>query len=331
MATLNIVRRFLAYEDGVSSNNPQRRPFDWSRPVQAIPVNHPACAPYGIQPLASVEIFDGTRTLGYNSATQYSLTVSSLASNRYRLKWTGVGTAPAFRTARTVAFGGGGTPVVTVTVAQQLNQSVAVTSSAGAIFGNVVAGDVVYIPGLTTGDSASIFDSMNEGFWSVLSATASQLVLARNPGEVYSAKSEVATIVSDTSFQVFSAAGVQLDDILSLVSGFTTALLQNYEIVAVTADSIEFLSGTTLPPLATVVPGAGSIVIFSDAKSWLYVETDQNISVSLNGNTSTFNVEPWQSGDSERPGSFELTGTAYSLTITNKSTVTATVKVLSAE
>ena len=331
MATLSIVNRFLAYEDGVSSNNPQQRPFDWSRQMQSIPVDNAACMPYRVQPLAQLEVFDGTRTLGYNAATQYSLAVLNTTSNRYRLKWTGVGNAPAFKAARTVTFGGGGSPAITVTVACQLNQSVAVTSSAGSIFGACTAGDTVFIPGLSTGDPASVFDTLNEGYWSVLSATASLLMLARAPGAVYSARSEVATILADTSFQVFSSAGVQLDDTLSLVSGFSPVLLQNYEIVAVTANALEFLSGTTVPPIASVVPGVGSIVVFSDAKSWMALETDQNISVSLNGGTKAFDVEPLLAGDPSKVGMFQLTGTVYSLIVTNKSTLPATIKILSAE
>jgi hypothetical protein len=148
---------------------------------------------------------------------------------------------------------------------------------------------------------------------------------------VYSAKSEVATILADTSFQVFSSAGVQLDDTLSLVSGFSPVLLQNYEIVAVTANALEFLSGTTVPPIASVVPGTASVVVFSDAKSWMALETDQNISVSLNGGTKSFDVEPLLAGDPNKVGMFQLTGTVYSLIVTNKSTLPATIKILSAE
>ena len=317
----------LAYEDQSSTNNPQQRPFDWSRILQGIPVDNPACDPFRVLPLQSVTLFDGTRSISADGTTRYSLSVLNTALNRYRLKWTGVGTAPVFRTDRVVDFA----PPSTITITPQLNQSVAVTASAGAIFGAVLPGDVVFIPGVSTGDGTGIFDSLNEGFWSVLDATVSQLILVRNPGQVYSAKAETVHIVSNASFQVFTSTGVQLDDTLSLVSGFTASLLQNYEIVAVTANAIEFLSGVTLPPIASIMPGAGAIVIFSNAKSFVYVESDQNLGLTLNNNTGTFPVEPLLAGDPNKVGLFQLMGTVYKLVVTNKSTQSATVKVLSAE
>jgi hypothetical protein len=241
-----------------------------------------------------------------------------------------VGTAPTFRTDRAVNFLSG-TPPATITVTPQLNQSVAVTTNAGAVFGSVVAGDVVYIKGLSTGDSASIFDPLNEGVWSVLDATATQLILARNPGTVYAAKAQTVTVTWNASLQVFSSDGVQLDDTLSLVSGFSAALLQNYEIVAVTADMLEFVSGTTLPNITSIIPGSNSIVIFSNAKSFIAIETNQNLNISLNGSTASFTVEPLLSGDPNKPGVFQLMGTVYSLMATNKSTQPATVRVISTE
>lgn len=265
MSTLSITNRFLAYEDDGATNNPTKKAFDWSSQIQGLPIDSPACEPFRIQPLAQVQIFDGTRILGYDALTEYSLQPLNTASNLYRLKWTGIGASPAFRTDRAVSFA----PSSTITVTPQLNQSVAVTASDGAVFGSVVAGDIVYIPGLSTGDSASIFDPLNEGVWGVLSATSSILILGRGPGAVYSSLAQTVTITDNVSFQVFSSDGVQLDDTLSLVAGFSPTLLQNYEIINITANSLDFVSGSTLPPIATIVPGLNSIVVFSNAKSWI--------------------------------------------------------------
>jgi hypothetical protein len=331
MSILSITNRLLAYDDASgSTNNPTQRAFDWSRQTQGIPCDNPASEPFRIPPLQQVQIFDGTRTIASDNTTQYSLAVLNVAPNRYRLSFTGVGTDPAFRTDRAVDFLSGSNPK-TITVTPQLNQSIAVTASAGSVFSGVVPGDVVYIPGLSTGDPAGIFDPLNEGVWSVLDATTTKLTLARNPGTVYASKAETVTIVDNYSFQVFSSAGVQLDDTLSLVSGFSVALLQNYEIVSVTSDAIEFISGTTLPNIASIVPGSNSIVIFSNAKSFVYLETNQRLDVSLNGNSSTFSVEPLLAGDPSKAGVFQLNGTVYTLIVTNKSTQPATVRVISTE
>ena len=330
MAILSFTNRLLAYDDQGSTNNPAQRSFDWSRQMQGIPVDNASCMPFRIPPLQQVQIFDGTRTIAADDTTQYSLAVLNVAPNRYRLKCTGVGTAPCFRAARSVNFLTG-TPPYTINVASQLNQAVVVTASAGAIFGSVVAGDVVYISGLSTGDSVGPFDPLNEGIWSVLDATSSHLTLARNPGTVYAASAETVTIASNTAFQVFSSAGVQIDDTLALVSGFSVALLQNYEIVSVTANALEFISGTTLPNIASIIPGNNAIVVFSNAKSFVYLESDQVIDVALNNSNSSFTIEPILAGDPNKIGAFQLNGTVYSLLILNKSTQPATVRVISVE
>lgn len=325
MPTLSLTSRFLAYEDVGATNNPEQRPFDWTRKIQSIPVENPATEPHRIAPLQSATLFTGVRTLTADNTTQYDLSVSPLAANRYRLKWDGTGTAPGFRTARTIDFAAG-----TVTVTPQLNQSVVVTASAGLIFGSVQDGDTVFIPGVSTGDAAGPFDTLNEGFWFVLSATSAQVVLARSPGTVFSAKGETVAVASNTAVQAFSSTGVLVDDILKLSSAFPAALRQSYEIVAITDSFIEFLSGVTLAPLSNAIPGATAVTIYSNAKSWIYLETDQNLDITINGNTA-FAVEPLVAGDPTKIGRFELMGTIYSLAVANASAQTATIRVLSAE
>ena len=330
MATLSITNRYLAFDDAIASNNPQKKNFDWSTQLQGIVVDNPSSTPFRIPAGQCASLFDGTRTIGYDATTAFSLNVLNIAPNRYRLKWTGVGTAPTFRTDRAVSFTS--SPPVTLTITPQLNQAVVITCSLGAIFGSVVVGDIVYIPGQSTGDSSSPFNTLNEGYWSVLHATTTQLTLVRMPNTVYSAKGEVVTIAANSSFQVFSADGVQLDDTLALVQGFDSPLIQNYEIVAVTANSLDFISGTTLANIASVVPGSNSIIIFSDAKSWVALETDQNIDITLNSNsTASFTVEPFLAGDPTKVGTFQLAGTVFSLKVLNKSSTPATVRIFTVE
>jgi len=330
MSILLITNRMMAYDDEVSSNNPRQRPFDWSRQMEGIVVENPSSQPYTIPALQTVSLFSGTRTLGHAADSQYALSVVNTANNRYRLKWTGVGTDPVFRTLRTITWPTP-PPANTITFTVQLNQSVVVTSSAGSIFGDVEEGDVVYIPGISTGDSVGIFNSLNEGYWIVLSAAAASITITRNTGEVFSALTETVTILSGTSFQVFSSLGVQIDDLLQLGSTFPSVVRNTYEIVSVTANAIEFVSGVTLPPITTIVPGSAAIVIYSETKTFIYLETNQNISLTINGAATGISVEPILAGDPNKVGIFQLIGNVYQLSITNRSTQTAKVKLLQAE
>jgi hypothetical protein len=332
MAILSITNRMMAFEDESASNNPRQRPFDWSRQMEGLVVENPSCIPFTIPSLQTVSLFSGIRTTSHAADSQYALSVVNTATNRYRLKWTGVGTNPAFRTLRTVTWPSVIAPDTnTITFTVQLNQSVVVTTNAGSIFGSVVEGDIVYIPGVSTGDSVSVFNTLNEGYWIVLSATATSLVITRDTNEVFSALTETVIITSGASFQVFSVLGVQIDDLLQLSSTFPTVTRNTYEIVSVTCDTIEFVSGITLPPITTIVPGLTSLVVYSEAKSFIYIETNQNISLIINGSATGVDVEPILAGDPNKVGTFQLTGNVFQLSIINKSTQAAKIKLLQAE
>lgn len=326
MAYLNLTSRALAYEDDSATNNPQLRPFDWTRQLLGVPVENPGSYPHSIQPLTTSVIFNGTRTLTYDGTTQFALTAVSNQVGRYRLAYTGTGTAPGFRTARTVASTGG-----TITVTPQVTSSAVFTSSLGAIFGNIVAGDMVYIPGISTGDS-SVFNPMNEGYWSVLYATSTSVTAVRMPGAVFSVQSQTVSITNNSQFQAFSSSGVQVDDVIMLNSTFPVSVINSYEIVSVTAGNVEFLSGQILPSIATIVPGLGSVVIYSDAKNYICIESNQNIGLFINGSVTQIPILPLLPGDSDKIGKYEQLGTTiYSLSVINNSTQLATVRIASAE
>src|SRR6185369_8946909 len=112
---------------------------------------------------------------------------SPLDPSRYRFTSTG-GTNPTLRTGRSIASGG-------VALTFTVNANSTVTVSAGStIFGSVVAGDMVFVPNTTTGDSSNTISIDNSGFWQVLSVTStSVIVLVRPAGSDFSGASETAT------------------------------------------------------------------------------------------------------------------------------------------
>lgn len=324
MSILNATGHLLAFDDLPANNNPQRRLVDWKRSRQGIPVQNPGSQPYQVDGLAELVLFNGSRTLTADNTTQYAVESSPLdASSRYRLAWTGVGTAPGFRTARTVVVG-------TFTMVLNANSTLTVTHSGGAVFGSVLVGDIVFIPGANTGDAA-LFDALNEGEWTVLSATATTLVLARLPGAIFTGAAEVKTTTLPEQFQVYSSAGVQVGDSLDLISGFFPTSLHTYKVIAVTASRVEFVSTVALA-LQTVIPGGSAVRLFSASKRLIYIESDQEVAVKMNGNTDeTCRIEPVLPGDSGLVGWFEKWGTTYSVTIKNRSTVRANIFLISAE
>jgi hypothetical protein len=326
MATLSRTGRILMFDDTPSNRNPSRKHADWVLNVQALPVLVPqGPRDYVLAPGEEVTLFAGARALTPDGSTGYALTLSPLDSSRYRLTWTGAGADPTFRTARTVAASGGN-----LVFALQPNMTVLVTSSLGSIFGAVVTGDDVLVPGVATGDSA-LFNPLNEGEWTVLAASGAQLTLARKPGAAASGASETVAVTAATQFLAFSATGVQAGDRLDLTAGFYASSLRAYPVVAASSLWVEF---TSTLPLAdqTVVPGASALSVYSSAKRYVYLESDQEIAVKLNGNTGENDrVEPILPGDPDSRGWFEKLGTVYSLVVKNRSTATANIMMISAE
>lgn len=325
MATLIRTGRILAFGDNPSNRNPSKRFADWQQDIQGYPVTNPLTEEFKVAPGAEITLFSGIRTLTANGSTNYALSLSTLDPSRYRLTWAGAGTDPTFRTARSVAVA-----ATTLTLTLLANQTLTVTCSAGAVFGAVVVGDIVTIPGVATGDTA-LFDPLNEGDWIVMAATSTTLTLKRDAGTVFSGASEAQAVASNSEFFVYSADGVQVDDILDITAGFTSDTLRSYRVLSVTSKWVEFVS--SLPLAAqTVVPGASGIAFYSSAKRFVYLEADQEIAVKFNGNTGENDrIEPMVAGTESGRGWAEKFGTAYSLVVKNRSTTRATVVLISAE
>jgi hypothetical protein len=323
MPTLNSFFKIVAFDDTNQTNAPKLQAVNWNRDtLQGIPVESPANNEYFLSALASKTIFDGTRTLSYDASSEFSVTLSSLNSNRYRLTWVG-GEDPVFRTNRALSLTGG-----TITITLQANQTAIVTSSLSLAFSGVQVGDDVFIPGVSTGDT-STFSSLNEGHWVVLDATNTQLTLVRETGTVFSGLTETIGVTDNDQFMVYSSTGVQIDDVIQLVSGFSPALLHSYEILSVTYKYIEFESTSPLST-QTVTPGLGSIIIFEQAKRFIYLETNQEIALTINGRL-TPSIIPFLAGDNGKIGPWMTTSIIYSMVITNKSTQEARVRVISVE
>lgn len=324
---LTLISKALGFGDPQPNNDPQLKYFDWSRNQQAVIVNNPRQMSGSVVAGASVIVFDGTRTLTLDSTTAFSVTLSSLgAGTRYRFTWTG-GTNPTLRTDRGLTLTG-----QAVTFSIGANQ-VADVSLGGGTFGSVVVGDVVFIPGVTTGDSAGPFNPQNEGFWSVIAVISSTHVqMVRLPGTSFSGASETQTLSSNTQLVAFSAAGVQPADSVSISAGFSVANQKTFIIDRITSTWFEVVSAAPLATESGKMPGTAGIAFFSAVKRWIRVEVDQQAVLQVNSDTSLNNVlQPIAPGDPQQMGWEEKWGPVYKLTIVNQSASTLNYTMFSAE
>lgn len=186
--------------------------------------------------------------------------------------------------------------------------------------GGVVVGDYVAI-----GDK---FNVLNQGTFQIINVTATsfavEIITGTNEGPIALG----ATFASQV--QIFSSAGVQVGDTLVISGGFSKASWGSYEITAVTAQSVEFSSSSPLPQESSVLTEA--ITIYSNAKTFVYIESDSLLDVILNG-VDIGQIEPFLINNAALPslpqkaipGIFMLKSTVYSLSVTNNGLNTATV------
>lgn len=315
MSQLNLLVFLNAYSDQHSSNNPSLNHFKWNRSLNSVQVGNPQEQPLQLAPGETKTLFNGSRTLAQDNTTEYSIALKPLTSSTYTLSWSG-GTAPNFRTPRST--GADATTQVTVT----LNGPVATfTSTGGTLFNlaGVQVGDSVFV--------GNLFNPLNQGFNKVIAVTSTSFSVA-NPSAFAEGPITLGAGFA-SQIQIFSAAGVQVNDKLVISGGFSSATQGTYVITAVYANAVEFYSTSILPQEGPILTEA--IAIYSNAKQFVYIEADQHCDISING-TNSDDIQPFFSGGLVvAPGLFMRTSTVYSLSVTNVSNSTANVLMLSVE
>jgi hypothetical protein len=326
VATLNLLQTLLAFGDTVQNSNPLRKYFDWSRRLINIPCSNPHSEPYLVPPQTAKLIFDGSRTTAIDGTTAFTTSKNAFSPGTYR--FTNVaGTAPAFRIARALSLA---TKVLTFTNNLDGTSTFSMTNDGSNALTAIQVGDVLFIPGLTTGDTLGPFNTANEGAWTVLVAGSYSLVL--NRVGLYSGVTETQTVTSNPQVIAFSAAGVQIADKVDVSAGFSPSIWNTYTITQVTASWFEISSPNPVPVQASITPGATGMLFYSIVKKWIRIETDQEIAARFNGDATNLNrISPVAAGDAENVGYQEKLGSVYTLYIYNRSLVPANISVWSVE
>lgn len=325
MPKLSITSKVLAFSDPSASSNPLRKNFDCTRAYQ-LSVDSPKSAVEVLPAAGSVTFFNGIRSTTLDGTSAFTVTLNATEPNRYRFTHVG-GTVPGFRTNRLLTLSGQNLTVVT-----NADATVNMTLGGGT-WASTSVGDTVFIPGPTTGDSATPFNLLNEGFWVVLAViSATNLQLMRPAGADFQSADETVAVTANSQVQAFTAAGVQPGDSVEISAGFSPATWRTFEVDRVTQSWFEVIATSPIPLESAKIPGAAGMVFYSSAKCWVRVETDQEIALRLNGvSDDKLRVSPIEPGSTEQIGWFELKGPVWSLVALNKSSQPATVTLFSAE
>lgn len=324
MPTLNINAHLLAFSDAdAGTSQPRFRNIDWAPGRTQLPISTPLNREFDFAPGETRTIFDGTRALGVDGTTEFDLSLNPVRAGVYRLT-ASAGTAPAFRTSRALALTG-----VAVTATVNNNATMEFVAGAGTPFAAVVAGDQVWIPDLTTGDAAgSPFNVLNVGLWNVIAATGTKLTCTRPMGQAFQGATEVVTPAADSEFIAFSSGPVRPGDYMEISAGFSPMSRKTFQLVAVTDSWVEFVSGESLPLETGIIPGAAGLGIYNDAQEFIYIETDQEAVVRLNGSVDNrLRAVPQRVNDLNSRSMLMLTGPVWRLDVVNRN-VTAPMTVL---
>lgn len=322
--TLNITNALLAYQDQIATNNPQLRDFDYTRRLDALQVANPSSGSRTLAPGEAYTLFDGSVSTGLDGGTSViAIALLSGQDARYRLSVT---SGPAgFRTARSPSA------IVACTVAVN-NNATATFDFTGATLTGIVVGDIMRIKGAVLYDTAPYaFNPLNAGLWKIIGVAGTVITAIRPDNDAFSAVVEtVATATADVQF--YSAAGVQVGNKFDVVDSLSEVSRRTYVVADVTPTTIDFVSAVQLPEESGVTYIASSINFYNNAKRMVYIETDQDAAVRLNGASGDHNrIVPIIAGDPKCPGYFNKWGDTFSAVVVNKSVNPLRLQYLTAE
>lgn len=320
MAILKTLVFLQGYEgspsSSCSSSSPSKNFFKWTRENQSS-ISSALSETFQVAPGESQTLFSGTVALTQDGTTQYSIALAPFQSNIYQLINTG-GAAPTFRTPRSI-----GTNATTQVTTSINGPILTYTFTGGTLpsLSSVQVGDNVLI-----GNDFNTLNQGSTGIWQIISLTSTSFSVVNPTGYVEG------PITLGSSFanqvRIFSAAGVQIGDTLIISSGFSPVSWNSYQITQVVDNYLQFSYTGSLP---TEGPITTEVAVYTMAKSMIYMESNQNLTVTLNNGNPGPTIVPIVSNGSVFPGMFLLNGTIYSCSVINNSISMANVTLLSAE
>jgi hypothetical protein len=149
----------------------------------------------------------------------------------------------------------------------------------------------------------------------------------------FAAETQVSVAVTNNlQIQVFSSDRCQPGDTMEIFGGFASSAFHAYEVVAVAPRHVEFQTSIPIAPQTVLLGSAANLQVYSAAKRVLYVESDQDVAVRLNGDTAdVVRVVPWEAGTDGQQGVLLLRGAVWRVVVVNKSITAANTMIITGE
>lgn len=257
MPFLNLDYGLMIFEDQ-TDRNPQVKLPDIRKSVQGVQVNHDKSERLTLAPGETKDIVVTSRAVAWDSTTQLQTDRYISTADNVRLKWTGTGTAPSFRTNRNM--GGDATTVVDMTRVSPYVVRITQSSGTAWTLGSVAIGDTIKFE-KTTGAFTSPFNASNQGKAYAVQAKGANYIDFVDNGTA--ALDTAITMGADFAFalRVFSPGPVKIGDTLTVSgSGINPSNQGKFEIVDLSSDYVEIVNPFSEPE--TFLIGSNALTIY---------------------------------------------------------------------
>jgi hypothetical protein len=220
-----------------------------------------------------------------------------------RMRWTGTGTEPGFRTARSIS--GDSTTVVDLVRVSPTALKIQNNSGMALDFSTVVQGDEVHFHANEEAFTNPFPYGMCGQTFQIIESAVNYIIIRDNGMGSAVTDLAIGAVLSD-AMRIFSSSGVQIGDKVSFSS--TCALSYDnrayvQSITSVTDREIMFVNPYALPE--TAIPGAGSISVFLKTIGFLAIQSSGPLELFLDGGVEPIRMSELDTGSSVFLGSIK--------------------------
>jgi hypothetical protein len=286
MSFLNFTLSRIAYMDDTASTDPLNKAFDVHTAKIGLYAQFPTVCTKVVEPGQIVLLESTSRALTYDSTTQFSFSHPELGSDIVRMRWTGTGTAPSFRTLRAIA-GGVNTQVE---FSRASNTAAKLTNTSGTAWNtsSVQIGDEVFFQKSVEGEFTSPFSEVIQGQRFVIVDKGVNYIVLRDNG-VISAESDIALGADySTAMRVFSSLGVKTGDKIKFSS--SAGLRPDnksyvLEVSQVSDRDLYFINPYGIDE--TAVPGEQTFVVFERMLNFLSIDATGAVDIRIDSSSAS--------------------------------------------
>lgn len=286
MAFLNLNYRFLMYEDSGDPKNPDVRIPDIHKDIQSITIEFDKSERTVVYQNEIKDIVTTQRNILSDATTEYTFERPISTEDNFRIKHTGVGTAPAFRTNRNI----GGAADTQVSITRVTNYVARIQNTGGTPWNlaSVQVNDIIKFD-KDTDAVTSPFSAANKGKSWIIQNIGTDFIDFVDNG---SAGAENVTLGADFAsvLKAVSSGSVRPGDLVDIDgSGINPSNHGKFSVKDVSDDFLEFVN--PLGVEETVTLGTNTVIVFEYLIGFVHLRADAPIKIRFGNQTEYVQVD----------------------------------------